>query len=170
MQRNVLIIISDMHGYDKDSIPHYMRYDLDNYDCRYYSVKQLAQIKNSIQDAHSQYVEHGIQSAIKSLLELQFEAVSVLAFSIGGTIAWKAALSGLKIKSLIAVSSTRLRLEINKPDCDIKLIYASNDPYKPSQNWFYEMALEPIIIEGAGHDIYKQLEIRKIISEILSDC
>jgi len=80
--------------------------------------------------------------------------VDVLAFSIGGTITWKAALKGLRVKSMYAVSATRLRYELNKPTCDINLIYGEEDFFKPSIGWFEKMNLSYSILNNVGHDLY----------------
>ncbi|MEL6944601.1 MAG: alpha/beta hydrolase, partial [Bacteroidota bacterium] len=68
--------------------------------------------------------------------------VSILAFSIGGTIAWKAALKGLKIKSLWAFSATRLRYEVERPNIPIQLFFGQKDEYRPSSNWFDRREIE----------------------------
>ena len=53
----------------------------------------------------------GIEIAVQTLLNKEKGEIKILAFSVGGTIAWKAALKGLKVSDLVAVSSNRLRYE-----------------------------------------------------------
>ena len=71
--------------------------------------------------------------------------MDILGFSIGGYIAWKAALEGLKVRNLTAVSATRLRFETTKPDCKIALIYGEHDTFQPSIDWYNRIELDKII-------------------------
>ena len=80
---------------------------------------------------------------ILNLLKKVTEPTHVLAFSTGGTIAYKAALLGLPAKSLTLVSATRIRLENEKPNCPVSLYYGGNDAFAPSQEWAEKLGLEP---------------------------
>jgi len=116
---------------------------------------------------HSQFVEKGINIAVRKLIELEKEKVSILAFSIGGTIAWKAGLEGLKIESFHAISSTRLRYETNKPNCNIKLYYGNNDNFIPSSKWFENLDVTYEIIKDGDHLIYADEKFyRRVCEEI----
>ncbi len=110
------------------------------------------------ENIHRQFVEGGIDRAVEYLLENEKGKTDVLAFSVGGLIAWKAAMKGLNIERLCAVSSTRLRYETEKPQCKIKLFYGVDDPYRPQRDWFEKMQLDYQIIPNEGHDIYTNPE------------
>jgi len=92
--------------------------------------------------------------------------VNILGFSIGGYIAWKAALEGLKISNLIAVSATRLRFETIKPDCNIVLIYGAYDSFQPSIDWYNRLELDKIIYADENHDLYTKPENARRISDL----
>ncbi|WP_221391702.1 hypothetical protein [Dyadobacter sp. NIV53] len=102
---------------------------------------------------HEQFIKGGIDTAAELLINYEVETVDVLAFSVGGTI-WKAGLNGLKIRNLYLVSATRIRYEVEKPDCNISLYYGEFENFKPSQFWFESMNLNYISIKDGGHNIY----------------
>ena len=120
---------------------------------------------------HQQFVNGGIEKAVEKLLAKEKNEVNVLAFSIGGTIAWKAILKGLKVHTLFAVSATRLRYETEKPNCNIQLFYGEKDEFKPNQNWFQQFEIEQKEINNKGHEVYKEKTFsNKIVSMINNRC
>lgn len=158
-----LLILSDLWGSQKSTwVSEYSRVLQDNFQIQYYDCLELAEIKDtnaSQETLHKQFINGGIDTAVNALLRAEKSEVKVLAFSIGGTIAWKAALQGLKIKSLVAVSSTRLRYETIVPKADIKLIYGANDPNIPQLEWMKNYHLNVEIIKGKDHDLYTESEL-----------
>lgn len=109
------------------------------FEIQYYDVLELANIAsdNFVEsEIHNQFLNGGIDKAIQNLLQLETGKILVLGFSIGGTIAWKASLQGLKITHLLAVSSTRLRYETEVPNGIVKLYFGEKDPNKPNHNGF----------------------------------
>lgn len=157
--RGRLIILSDLWGNtNAEWIAGYNDALKDQFDITYYDSQELAQIDpklNQESDIHSAFVHGGIERAIENLCSLEKEKVTILAFSIGGTIAWGAALKGLKVKALYALSSTRLRHESEQPKCKIMLFYGEKDPNKPDQTWFEQQEIVPFIFEGMDHEMYK---------------
>lgn len=153
-----LIILSDLWGHANAAwLTQYTDVLHPYYDIKLYDSKTLAGIDKSLTDEsiiHNCLVNGGIDQAVINLIAAEPESMSVLAFSIGGTIAWKAAMSGLRVEALIAISSTRLRYETAQPACDIMLCFGKSDPYKPDQAWFDQHKLIPYVFEGAGHDMY----------------
>ncbi len=107
------------------------------------------------QTIHIQFVNGGIDRAVEKLLQLEHLEVSCVGFSVGGLIAWKAALQGLNIKQLISISATRLRYETQKPSTDIQLFFGDQDPYRPTQEWLEAMDVNYQLLAG-GHEIYKE--------------
>ena len=164
-----LLILSDMYGYKDGVLPDYMQYNIDGYICQHYDVSRLTGIDKSKNEIHSQYDESNINKAVDSLLELEGGSVIILAFSIGGTIGWRAAMKGMNVDHLIAISSTRLRIESIKPNCKVTLLYAEYDDYKPDNNWFESHNIECRQIEGKNHEMYKDQDIKNMITSILTD-
>ena len=104
-----------------------------------------------------------IQRAVDALLNAERERVEVLAFSVGGTIAWRAALAGMPVDRLFAISATRLRYEERRPACVLRLWYGALDPYQPNAEWYEEMQLSAYQWPGQGHDIYKDSGVMEAI-------
>src|SRR5690606_412893 len=90
---------------------------------------------------------------------------NILAFSIGGTIAWKIGLKSDNLNTLVCVSSTRLRKETEKPKSLIKLYFGENDEYKPTEAWFKKMKPEYEILSNKEHQVYCETEFAKQLCE-----
>ncbi|GAA4116321.1 hypothetical protein GCM10022393_16900 [Aquimarina addita] len=117
---------------------------------------------------HNEFVTTGIEAAVRKLLAIETGKITIIAFSIGGTIAWKAALQGLNVDILYAISSTRLRYETQKPLCDIQLYFGQQDCYKPNHLWFDDFEIKKEIYVGKKHEMYSEIDvIEKICKEVL---
>ena len=167
-----LIILSDIFGKENLSwLDLYVEALKDLFEIQFYDCTELARINIDSaeeKDIHQQFVYDGLQKAVEELLLLEKMPVYVLGFSIGGTIAWRAALRGLKISGLVAVSSTRLRVEHRKPLMNISLFYGENDMNKPNEKWFNTLDIHPIILQNKSHTFYRDKEpAKKIIENIL---
>ncbi len=158
-----LIILSDIGGFTNcDWIEEYVQHFTKSFEVQLYDCCELSGIDiigQTVEIIHHQFISTGIEKAVNRLLELEKGFIHVLAFSIGGTIAWKANLLGLKVNMLIAISSTRLRFENEKPASDIQLIYGDNDLNKPSNDWFEKLNINAEIVENASHDFYKESKL-----------
>lgn len=169
------IILSDLWGleeagwmliYKRQLAPYF---DLEFYDSRKLVDLDLSDHSRSV--IHARFVNGGINRAIRKLCRKEKQPINVLAFSIGGVIAWKAALDGLPVKNMYAISSTRLRYETQKPACKCTLYYGEEDDYKPSVDWHANLVLDCNFVENGEHEIYQQEEFarslcRKIIKEL----
>jgi hypothetical protein len=168
-----LVILSDMWGIKKGLwVTSYLGYLQQFYDIVYYDCQELANVDFKIEseeELHNEFVSGGIEVAVANLLKKESNAIPshYLAFSIGGTIAYKAGLSGLEIKSLYTVSATRLRKEIEKPSFETRFVYGSVDKFKPSDVWASNLGLELTIIDGYNHDMYSDEKITKEICQEL---
>lgn len=91
----------------------------------------------------------------------------VLGFSMGGFIAWKASLLGLKTTHLFAISATRIRYETQKPDCTISLFYGSDDVTTPNKTWLKQMELDATFYPNEGHEMYQKEAIAKAIRKVI---
>ena len=158
MTKPKLIILSDLLGGENPEwLKQYKEIVASKFDIQYYDVLELGNIDTSDRsetNIHNQFINGGIDKAVQNLLEVETGKVSVLGFSIGGTIAWKAALKGLDTDQLIAVSSTRLRFETEVPACKIKLYFGENDWNKPSSKWFLDLKIPNQILENENHQLY----------------
>lgn len=158
-----ILIISDLWGWENVNWKQEYVKRLSEYEVQLVDVEVLGSVNgNNERDIHQEFVDEGIDKAVKKLKDIKTDLI--LAFSIGGTIAWKAILGGMKIDKLIAVSSTRLRYEVKKPNCEIQLIYGKLDKNKPNKGWFEKMKIKENTIDG-NHDLYS--EKIKNISELI---
>ena len=161
--------MSDLWGKEKsDWTKQYIDHLSNHFDVTYYDCCELGAIdtSNYSEEAlHKQFVDGGIDIAVQRLLELELDNVNVLAFSVGGVIAWKLGLISNVIDSLYCVSSTRLRHETLKPDCTINLYFGDNDKYAPNKQWFSKMNIDSSIINKSNHLVYILPNFAKNICE-----
>ncbi len=172
--KNRLIILSDLWGNEKaEWISIYIKALSVTYEVKFYDSCSLAGISTinlSEEERHLFFVDRGIENAVNELLRLEKEEVSILAFSVGGVIGWKAILRGLNATKFIAISSTRLRYEIEKPLSDVILYYGELDSFKPKGLWFEKMKEIKFQVEpNKKHAMYKEEEImNKVCLKLLS--
>lgn len=162
-----LIILSDLWGEKKATwLNNYKEALKNEFEVVFYDCCDLAEVDITIykeENLHKQFVNGGIERAVVRLLELEKEKrIVILAFSIGGVIAWKFAKEHTKVELLYCVSSTRLRYESEKPSCNTVLYYAYNDRFKPDNNWFNQINLPALIVEG-NHEVYVNKNFSKFI-------
>ncbi len=154
-----LLILSDLWGFTQAKyLDLYLQqlqlvYDLQPYDSCH--LAELPQEQTTQEERHQHFVSGGIQQAVKALISTERERLQILAFSVGGTIAWRAALAGIPVDRLFAISATRLRYEERRPACELQLWYGALDPYQPNAGWYEKMQLSAHQWPGQGHDIYK---------------
>ncbi len=163
-----LVILSDMWGAKKGMwITSYLGYLQQYFEITYYDIQQLSNLDVAVQttdNVHRAFVEGGIDVAVAHLLKKEKEPAHYLGFSMGGTIAWKAGLKGLPMKSLYAVSSTRVRAEVEKPDCDTTTLFGDKDVYRPALSWYDKVGVKPQLIKGFGHTMYNDDHIINKVS------
>jgi len=163
-----LVILSDLWGIQKSVwIKLYIEKLTPIFDIQYYDCCELGNIHTAIysqEQLHQQFVAFGIKNAVQKLISLEHNPIHILAFSIGGTIAWKAALLELPLISLHVVSATRLRHETTIPKIPIQLYFGMNDAYKPSKKWCNQFNRENIVLFiEESHEMYKKEEIAAVI-------
>jgi hypothetical protein len=169
-----LIILSDLWGRKKAQWTNLYIQELQEiFDIKYYDCSELAEIDTSIyteDKIHAQFVNGGIELASQNLVLLEPKKVFILAFSVGGTIGWKAGVKGLKFHFFHAVSANRLRHQATRLSENIHLYFGAEDPYKPTQKWFDKIKPNYTIIKNQGHTIYINPEfISCICKSILHD-
>ena len=162
-----LLVLSDMWGIKKGLwITSYFGYLQQYYNIEFYDIQQLANLDIPVmtsENIHKAFMDGGLDTAVAHLLKKETEPCHVLAFSMGGTIAWKAGVQGLPLKSLTAISPTRIRFEEVAPSCDINLIYGECDEFKPTMKWAKKMDVPMKVIENFGHELYSD---EKIINDV----
>lgn len=164
-----LLILSDLWGFENSSYwQDYTQALEQDYHIKHYDVAALAAIDASEKEQekrHQAFVNGGIDRAIEQLLQSEQQSCEVLAFSIGGTIAWRAALQSLKLVQLYAASATRLRYEQQRPACPIELIYGAEDPYRPSAAWAKALGVQIDTIANKTHELYQEADCIQMICE-----
>lgn len=169
-----LLILSDMWGLERCAwIKRYVELLEPFFSIQLYDSCALGNVEVADaceEDIHAAFIHDGIETAVANLLKLEPKRVDVLAFSIGGSIAWEAALKGMDIGRLYAVSSTRLRLQTEKPGCWIQLFYGADDVNQPKAAWFEKLKQDPPHMEFEGHDFYMDATCtERICGTILAD-
>lgn len=172
MNSERLVVLSDMWGPKKGMwITSYLAYLQQYYEIEYYDIQQLANVdllKQTEKNIHTAFVEGGIDTAVSHLLKKETKPAHYLAFSMGGSIAWKANLKGLPMKSLYAVSATRVRKEVERVDGDVKMLFGSKDLYRPSAKWSETIGVDLEVVDSYGHEMYSDSEIiRKVSLDLL---
>ena len=153
-----LVMLSDLWGNKRAGwIAYYSKILREHFEIELYDSCELGEIdmtEYSEDQIHHQFINGGIEKAVKSLIKKEKGSINILGFSIGGYIAWKAACEGLRVMELTAVSSTRLRYENIQPECSIRLVYGEYDLFKPENRWLDRFKLETKIYKGEKHNLY----------------
>ncbi|SDM74602.1 hypothetical protein [Kriegella aquimaris] len=168
-----LVVVSDMWGAKKGLwITSYLGYLQQYFDIVFYDCQQLANLDLRLyteENVHKAFVNGGIDTAVAHLLRKESVPSHYLAFSTGGTIAWKAGLQGVPMKSLYAISATRVRYETIRPSGKVELMYGDRDENRPSGEWAKKLGCEMELIEGFGHTLYSDEKIiRKVCQDLLA--
>lgn len=165
-----LVIVSDMWGARKGLwITSYLGYLQQYFDITFYDSQQLANLDlavNSEENIHNAFVHGGIDTAVAHLLKKEQQPCHYLAFSTGGTIVWNAARKGLQVRSLYAVSATRIRTQNNKPDVPVSLLYGANDTFRPEDAWADALGVDMEVLPSYGHTMYSD---EKVITKVCMD-
>jgi pimeloyl-ACP methyl ester carboxylesterase len=162
-----LVILSDMWGSKKGLwITSYLGYLQQYFDIQFHDTQQLADVDLVVctsENLYEAFQNGGLNTAVAQLLRKEKQPCHYLTFCAGGTVAWHAALKGLPMKSLYAISPIDLPLDMPKPDCPIRLLYGGNDKDLPSGKWANEKGVSLEVMEGYGHELYSD---EKIIQKV----
>ncbi len=162
-----LVVLSDMWGAKKGLwITSYLGYLQQYFDIVFYDTRTLADIDVTVctaENLRKAFDNGGMDMAIAHILRKEKEASHYLTFCAGGTIAWNAALKGLPIKSLYALSPIDLHLAKEKPDCKVTLVYGQYDDEIPTIDWADRTGAKLEIIPKYGHELYSD---EKIIQKV----
>ncbi len=164
-----LVVVSDMWGAQKGLwITSYLGYLQQYFDIVFYDSRELAQIENNLTSAEEVYdafINGGMDRAVSQILIKEQTESHYLTFCAGGTITWHAALKGLPVKSLYAVSPIDLEDQLQGPDCPVSVLFGENDKVTGT-DWTIRTGAQVEAIPNFGHDMYSD---EKVIQKVCLD-
>lgn len=165
-----LVVVSDMWGTQKGLwITSYLGYLQQYFDIEFYDSRELAQLEGdfaSADEIYAAFIDGGMDSAVSQLLLKEQTESHYLTFCAGGTITWHAALKGLPVKSLYAVSPIDLEDQSEGPDCPVRVLFGENDLKVSGTEWMIQTGAQVETISNFGHDMYSD---EKIIQKVCLD-
>lgn len=170
---NRLVVLSDLWGSKKGLwITSYLGYLQQYFDIVYHDVRELSDMDPMLfepQDMiHDFFEGGGLDKAVSRLLAKEKVSSHYLTFCAGGTIAWKAALQGLPVESIYAVSPLNLHRMESRPDCAVTLVYGEYQDNRPSRNWGDQLDVSLEVIPRFGNELYSDEKIiRKVSMDLL---
>ncbi len=168
-----LVILSDMWGSRRGLwITSYLGYLQQYFDIVYYDSQELAGLDMVVKTRENlckALAEGGYDTAVTQLLAKEKTPSHYLTFCAGGTIAWRAALKGLPMQSLYAISPLWLEQEQDKPDCPVKLLFGELHKERPGEGWAENMGVEWAVEPHFGRELYSDEKIIRQVSLELLD-
>lgn len=167
-----LVVVSDMWGSKNGLwITSYLGYLQQYFNIEFYDSRELAQLGGNIatsEETYAAFVNGGMDTAVSRLLASETEESHYLTFCAGGTIAWHAALKGLPMKSLYAVSPIELQEQVQAPKCPVTILYGTSDKKIPPAEWVVQTRTVVETIPNFGHELYSDEKIiRKVCMDLL---
>lgn len=166
-----LVVLSDMNGSKRGLwITSYLGYLQQYFDIVFYDSKELAHIEltvNSDENIYNAFLQGGMDTAVAHLLKREHQESHYLTFCAGGSIAWKAGMMGLPMKSLYAISPLSLEQFDWKPDCPIHLLYGEYGDFNrvlPSASWTESLGVTLETVPKFGYDLYSDEKIIQKVS------
>lgn len=168
-----LVVLSDMLGSRQGLwITSYLGYLQQYFDIVYYDSQELAGLDLPVKTRENlceALAEGGYETAVSHLLTKESIPSHYLAFCAGGSIAWRAALKGLPIKSLHAISPLWLEKEVERPDCPVTLIYGERHQERPDRSWSENLGVPTVVEPNFGRELYTDEKIiGKVCLELLN--
>lgn len=168
-----LVVLSDMMGAKHGMfITSYLGYLQSYFDITYYDSQHLANIDipvKTLENVREAFRDGGIDTGVVHLLNKEHEASHYLTFCAGGDIAYRAALMGLPVKSLTAISPMYMEEVTGVPDCPVKLLYGGKDEVRVSESWKTAMGVEVEEIPDFGHQLYSDEKIIQHVCKSMLD-
>jgi hypothetical protein len=165
-----LVVLSDMYGSKRGLwITSYLGYLQQYFDIVFYDSKELANIEltvNSDENIYNAFLQGGMDTAVAHLLKKEHHESHYLTFCAGGSIAWKAGMMGLPMKSLYAISPLNLEVFDWKPECPVHVLYGEYGDFKkllPSGGWSERVGVPVEIVPKFGYELYSD---EKIIQKV----
>lgn len=169
---NRLVVLSDLWGSKKGLwITSYLGYLQQYFDIVYHDVRELSDMDPMLvesQDMLNNFFDGGMEKAVSRLLAKEHIPSHYLTFCAGGTIAWQAALQGLPVESIYAVSPLNLHRMEERPDCPVTVVYGEYQDNRPSRNWSESLDVSLEVIPRFGSELYSDEKIiRKVSMDLL---
>ena len=167
-----LVVLSDMWGAKKGMwITSYLGYLQQYFDIVYYDSQHLADldiVEITPETVCEAFNRGGMDTAVAHILMKENTPSHYLTFCAGGLIAWNAALKGLPMKSLFAISPLDLQSEIERPEVPITLLYGEHHNAIPSDKWVDHMNIPVEVVPKFGQELYTDEKIiQKVCLNIL---
>jgi len=166
-----LVVISDMYGSKRGLwITSYLGYLQQYFDIVFYDSKELANIElavNTDENVYEAFIGGGVNTAVAHLLKKEHEPSHYLTFCAGGSIAWKAGMMGLPMKSIYAISPLGLEAFEWKPDCPAHLLYGEYGDFNkalPSEEWAVKVGATVEVVPKFGYELYSDEKIIQKVS------
>lgn len=162
-----LVILSDMWGCKKGLwITSYLGYLQSYFDITFYDSRELGLLDLGLitkESLHEAFLNGGMDTAVEQLLkkEEEKEPAHYLTFCAGATIAWKAALKGLSIKTLYAISPFNLDSSLQKPEIPVSLLYGEYQELPPTERWAAQEGLILETVPKFGPELYMDEKITR---------
>ena len=151
----------------------YLGYLQQYFDIVYYDSQELAGLDLLVKTRENlceALEEGGYATAVSQLLAREKTPSHYLTFCAGGSMAWKAALKGLPVKSLYAISPLALEMEAQRPDCPVTLLYGENHQERPDTTWAQSLGVSLAVETNFGRELYSDEKIiSKVCLELLSN-
>lgn len=168
-----LVVLSDMWGSRQGLwITSYLGYLQQYFEIVYYDSQELAGLDLPVKTRENlceALAEGGYETAVSHLLSKEKTPSHYLTFCAGGSIAWRAALKGLPIKSLYAISPLWLDQETRRPECPVTLMYGERHLERPDRIWSETLGVPTFVEPNFGRDLYTDEKIiGKICLQILN--
>ncbi len=168
-----IIIISDLWGgNDPPWLKFYYQIFPSNDEVVYYDICDLSEMSVELiseKDRHDFLTSGGIDTAVDNLIYKESGQINILGLSVGGVVGWKFGLKSGRLRKLFTISSTRLRLEKEKPIEEITMYFGEKDKYAPNVDWLCNMNVSHHFSAGEEHNMYMQEHFVKEISGNIVD-
>lgn len=153
-----LILVSDIHG-----LPESADWLGEGVDTEIVRLSAAAGAEPLSGEAlhHHLFAEGGMETAVEHLLMFGGADAVGLGFSAGGTALWRAVAQGMRLKALVCVSSTRLRMETTRLPVPAHTFWGGADPHKPDEAWLRAMPTTSTVYEELEHGFYQHAEISR---------
>lgn len=162
-----LVILSDLYGSKKGLwITSYLGYLQQYFDIQYHDTQQLADIDLLVSSGENlvrEFQNGGMDIATAQLLKKEKTPAHYLTFCAGGTVVWNAAMQGLPVKSLYAISPFCLPMNTAKPEFPVRLLFGEHEEVLPNNAWATEMGVSLEVLPKFGHELYSD---EKIIQKV----
>lgn len=150
-----IVLVSDIH--DQPETGGWPGGDLDVAFVRMSDAAGAAHLRGEALHRHL-FSNGGMEKAVAHVAALGGDESVGIGFSAGGTALWRAAAGGMRMRALVCVSSTRLRLETSRLSIPVHTFWGGRDAHIPDETWRRTMPTSSHVYEGLEHGFYQKPE------------